>query len=103
EDGIRDFHVTGVQTCALPISVYRCLQRISILRKGLYTLINNENIDEDIYFALGSYNANKKDTHNSFKEDGKVVYRKMDTDGKDKIGTASCRERVKIMVGDVTL
>src|SRR5690606_40350610 len=23
EDGIRDFHVTGVQTCALPISVRR--------------------------------------------------------------------------------
>src|SRR5690606_40613474 len=23
EDGIRDFHVTGVQTCALPISVAR--------------------------------------------------------------------------------
>src|SRR5690606_39850034 len=23
EDGIRDFHVTGVQTCALPISFYR--------------------------------------------------------------------------------
>src|SRR5690606_40342420 len=22
EDGIRDFHVTGVQTCALPISVH---------------------------------------------------------------------------------
>src|SRR5690606_41173121 len=22
EDGIRDFHVTGVQTCALPISTY---------------------------------------------------------------------------------
>src|SRR5690606_6043276 len=22
EDGIRDFHVTGVQTCALPISIY---------------------------------------------------------------------------------
>src|SRR5690606_40459259 len=22
EDGIRDFHVTGVQTCALPIYVY---------------------------------------------------------------------------------
>src|SRR5690606_39596868 len=22
EDGIRDFHVTGVQTCALPISVW---------------------------------------------------------------------------------
>src|SRR5690606_2777968 len=24
EDGIRDFHVTGVQTCALPISPARC-------------------------------------------------------------------------------
>src|SRR5690606_30928111 len=23
EDGIRDFHVTGVQTCALPISISR--------------------------------------------------------------------------------
>src|SRR5690606_39449587 len=24
EDGIRDFHVTGVQTCALPIYCYTC-------------------------------------------------------------------------------
>src|SRR5690606_39679329 len=24
EDGIRDFHVTGVQTCALPISTQPC-------------------------------------------------------------------------------
>src|SRR5690606_40219921 len=24
EDGIRDFHVTGVQTCALPISIGLC-------------------------------------------------------------------------------
>src|SRR5690606_40377749 len=24
EDGIRDFHVTGVQTCALPISLIWC-------------------------------------------------------------------------------
>src|SRR5215475_8951364 len=24
EDGIRDFHVTGVQTCALPISLLAC-------------------------------------------------------------------------------
>src|SRR5690606_41082872 len=26
EDGIRDFHVTGVQTCALPILVKKLLQ-----------------------------------------------------------------------------
>src|SRR5690606_40182954 len=27
EDGIRDFHVTGVQTCALPISTLTLIQR----------------------------------------------------------------------------
>src|SRR5690606_39529594 len=39
EDGIRDFHVTGVQTCALPISVAwsaatppRCDRRLSASR-----------------------------------------------------------------------
>src|SRR5690606_39989143 len=26
EDGIRDFHVTGVQTCALPISAYASMR-----------------------------------------------------------------------------
>src|SRR5690606_40486134 len=31
EDGIRDFHVTGVQTCALPIS-HHLLQRGELFR-----------------------------------------------------------------------
>src|SRR5690606_40598722 len=37
EDGIRDFHVTGVQTCALPISLpdRQCGVLISARRKGL--------------------------------------------------------------------
>src|SRR5690606_39413394 len=30
EDGIRDFHVTGVQTCALPISFLLFAERDSI-------------------------------------------------------------------------
>src|SRR5579883_2831443 len=34
EVGIRDFHVTGVQTCALPIS-----RRAAIVAGGPYTLI----------------------------------------------------------------
>src|SRR5690606_39303371 len=29
EDGIRDFHVTGVQTCALPIWVHACSRACS--------------------------------------------------------------------------
>src|SRR5690606_40493036 len=32
EDGIRDFHVTGVQTCALPIS--RVRERITLFAVG---------------------------------------------------------------------
>src|SRR6266511_4902218 len=28
EDGIRDFHVTGVQTCALPISLANTTRRV---------------------------------------------------------------------------
>src|SRR5690606_11976391 len=32
EDGIRDFHVTGVQTCALPISTYAELHAWSVER-----------------------------------------------------------------------
>src|SRR5207302_2930509 len=34
EDGIRDFHVTGVQTCALPISTLTCPTRNSTLAKS---------------------------------------------------------------------
>src|SRR5690606_41055115 len=33
EDGIRDFHVTGVQTCALPISWWSCQQRLRRARR----------------------------------------------------------------------
>src|SRR5690606_41072705 len=32
EDGIRDFHVTGVQTCALPISLEPILCRVVVDR-----------------------------------------------------------------------
>src|SRR5690606_40942979 len=33
EDGIRDFHVTGVQTCALPISILKLLMKPPEARK----------------------------------------------------------------------
>src|SRR5690606_40680529 len=35
EDGIRDFHVTGVQTCALPISLLLGLRETRIERQHL--------------------------------------------------------------------
>src|SRR5690606_40696639 len=36
EDGIRDFHVTGVQTCALPISRW---QHVKVALEGLDELM----------------------------------------------------------------
>src|SRR5690606_39281013 len=38
EDGIRDFHVTGVQTCALPISEQALAQAQKIAAIGQLTL-----------------------------------------------------------------
>src|SRR5690606_41080135 len=37
EDGIRDFHVTGVQTCALPIFILRP-QAAAVRRAGAPTM-----------------------------------------------------------------
>src|SRR5690606_39497993 len=39
EDGIRDFHVTGVQTCALPISL-RGERRLDVLGEGAGVLLH---------------------------------------------------------------
>src|SRR5690606_39328345 len=38
EDGIRDFHVTGVQTCALPISILTKTELLLILIGGVFVL-----------------------------------------------------------------
>src|SRR5690606_40222218 len=44
EDGIRDFHVTGVQTCALPISK-TVLDKTTLLQSGIpEEKIENTNI-----------------------------------------------------------
>src|SRR5688572_32750512 len=39
EDGIRDLTVTGVQTCALPISV-----TFEFTKNWKFTILNNENV-----------------------------------------------------------
>src|SRR5690606_39781887 len=92
EDGIRDFHVTGVQTCALPISMLLCDQ----LLLGL--LLN---------LTAGPLATNKKDTfmiQRSIKRltsmllCGAVVFACFPgvtsaQTTEQKIGRASCRER----------
>src|SRR5690606_39947284 len=39
EDGIRDFHVTGVQTCALPIFVFDSLNWVENMRVAMDAVI----------------------------------------------------------------
>src|SRR5690606_40182996 len=56
EDGIRDFHVTGVQTCALPISTGRGGKK----QTTLYRMQNqelNRPLDTDKARALGDIMA----------------------------------------------
>src|SRR5690606_40227872 len=65
EDGIRDFHVTGVQTCALPISIN---ERTEILqywinrnKSKVYSLKLNALIKEEVN-VLGKFPMIGKDT-----------------------------------------
>src|SRR5436309_4197625 len=44
EDGIRDFHVTGVQTCALPISDAN--QSVSIVERELHPVRSVADIED---------------------------------------------------------
>src|SRR5690606_40799791 len=54
EDGIRDFHVTGVQTCALPIFS---------VRPGTMPIINLAEAAVDYMIARGSVKADERDVH----------------------------------------
>src|SRR5690606_39347405 len=91
EDGIRDFHVTGVQTCALPISVGIGIAvgsqnvRIAILGTAVLTLLS-------LYlFWTGFGSRVKHDALLRFYLPNSVPALSLH----DEIGRASCRERVE--------
>src|SRR5690625_6049157 len=85
EDGIRDGHVTGVQTCALPISMklYQLLKE-PIPSKDRETVINQ--VDELI------------EQRGNLLQDIIPPFTEKE---KKKIGRASCRERRKIKRADI--
>src|SRR5690606_39999001 len=95
EDGIRNFHVTGVQTCALPILPMAVRVKVweenknavSIMRGPLtYSLkIKEEYVEKDSKAsAIGD---------SKWQEDADP--------SKWQIGRASCRERVDMTMYDV--
>src|SRR5690606_40706886 len=56
EDGIRDFHVTGVQTCALPIcGVFARMSILENLHMGAFTRRDHAGIRDDIDRQFASF------------------------------------------------
>src|SRR5207302_6664054 len=92
EDGIRYFHVTGVQTCALPI--LRADYEFAEGRRGRAGRRRND--PHSVAFAWRvtwpSRNAPGDSVASSLHH---VWCRRV-----SQIGRASCRERVEVRVGD---
>src|SRR5699024_11680559 len=83
EDGIRDRNVTGVQTCALPIFVFEQLRGdVDRITAACFPQIT------DVVFQ---------------RVDGQPRLRAVVAVHADKIGRASCRERVEMSVGGAAI
>src|SRR5699024_11894790 len=88
EDGIRYRNVTGVQTCALPIFD---LDGVLIpTSKGFRSLVELERVESE---PVRCISVDSPD-HTYLIGDGVVT-----SNTQQKIGRASCRERVKIEAG----
>src|SRR5207302_2731937 len=93
EDGIRDFHVTGVQTCALPISTKLpiCFEPEAGRSICASCLMRSRTRSITSAFVRRSSDTSHSFTHSCLRSPAAfVAYR--------QIGRASCRERVEIAV-----
>src|SRR5690606_40893663 len=54
EDGIRDFHVTGVQTCALPILTASCVTKSGVALGGDLNIIKTSHNGIFLSYYLNS-------------------------------------------------
>src|SRR5690606_35768296 len=70
EDGIRDFHVTGVQTCALPICIDKKDRKAATYegKDGRQYLVEYPNLTVEEMLALNSSKAS------SFNDTGKIPF-----------------------------
>src|SRR5205807_3573500 len=93
EDGIRDYKVTGVQTCALPISssvppcgVQEYASVVTSSAPRIWAILHGPGLR----LRIGS---DRIGSHRFARENQEI----------NKIGRASCRERVEIMRAAVVL
>src|SRR5690606_39283390 len=99
EDGIRDFHVTGVQTCALPISQAEAADGHTGLVVNAIHLLNAPAVEQAVVdHRLGTRSAFLSRLENQ--HDGAVEIARLT----EEIGRASCRESVSMRgaAGSVT-
>src|SRR5690606_40161429 len=90
EDGIRDFHVTGVQTCALPIYEI-VLEPDAYFRGPILTVTGARPSILTVQTSPGTSGPTPAGVPVKTRSPGM------------KIGRASCRERVEVEVVDVSL
>src|SRR5690606_40756258 len=89
EDGIRDFHVTRVQTCALPILV-------AVDARTGQVAWEVDTIEGDRHDPLNRFSI----TMPPRIAKGKVFIGASGAEyGVREIGRASCRERIEILIG----
>src|SRR5690606_41091638 len=85
EDGIRDFHVTGVQTCALPIFRSVTLRMRDLMEEWKAVGFAGREHDDALWRRFQA-------ARDTFGERRKVWFEE-NADRKQEIGRASCRER----------
>src|SRR5690606_41189421 len=90
EDGIRDFHVTGVQTCALPIFLLAAMAVI-----GYFTAKSGgDALDEASRVATNAVRVQ------GIKASFAQMRREVISFANTEIGRAACRDRELYMVSD---
>src|SRR5206468_7108232 len=95
EDGIRDLIVTGVQTCALPISAISGLSSIDDAKASqqLASMMR----DPDVSVAQTAISS----SYNGGPEVDTTLSQIVNDPNAAEIGRASCRERVEVGGGGV--
>src|SRR5690606_41198749 len=98
EDGIRDFHVTGVQTCALPISTVQANEPVSV--NDLLNLVQQGQARDDQEFKqrMARFNQSKTEQDRMVADAQAERSRLEQLSAQKEIGRASCREREETRV-----
>src|SRR5947208_13525152 len=101
EDGIRDDLVTGVQTCALPIS-YGEMDSVGSLAP-VTRIVTRATSSDRRASAVQKPSRSASRTNLPLRSVRPVAAGRFGLPGANKIGRASCRERVWIALGTVTI